>query len=372
MFNLFKMDLYRMRKAKSFYITLLIGLCLALAAAPVEKLMLKLVSSMGNTIASQQTENDKQFESFEEFKSYAAEQNVVLSAEEENCLSVFYMDGLNDSEAFSGLIGSGVELPEFGSIKLRQSDVDKIKAIHEKGGTLQTDESFLNDITGRQQDAADANTLDTHKSEEKLSDVIKSPFPSLTGLLGPLLILLSVCSFLYADIADGYVKNIAGQMPRKSFTVLSKFCAVAVHNLVFMALTVLARLAGTLIAYRLVIDGGVTEAIGAFLLKYLLLQGVCAILMLVIVALRSKTLGIVLSVMISFSVLALLYAGLETLLEKLLKVDNVEISGYMPDTLLKESAPDTVKAICSALVTMGICVPLGMWLFDKNDIKDVK
>ena len=54
-----------------------------------------------------------------------------------------------------------------------------------------------------------------------LSELIASPF-----IAKPILVLLfvSVISFTYADIANGYVKNIAGQLPRRGHTVISKLC----------------------------------------------------------------------------------------------------------------------------------------------------
>ena len=59
-----------------------------------------------------------------------------------------------------------------------------------------------------------------------LSGIIKAPFPILNAMLA----LLSVNSFFYADVENGYIKNIAGQMPKRGYTIFSKFLAVIPHN----------------------------------------------------------------------------------------------------------------------------------------------
>ena len=64
-----------------------------------------------------------------------------------------------------------------------------------------------------------------------LSSILQSPL----SMIPLLLCLLSVVFFFYADMESGYIKNIAGQMPKRGFSILSRFLASVVHNLFFMA-----------------------------------------------------------------------------------------------------------------------------------------
>lgn len=63
-------------------------------------------------------------------------------------------------------------------------------------------------------------------SVTKLSDIIANPF-SIPWMI--IAVFISMVSFSYADMANGYIKNIAGQIPRKSDTVVSKVAVIGVH-----------------------------------------------------------------------------------------------------------------------------------------------
>ena len=109
---------------------------------------------------------------------------------------------------------------------------------------------------------------ETFATKENLSNMIGNPFP----LMGLMLILLSLFSFFYADMENGYIKNIAGQMPMKGFTVLSKFVAAGVHNLIFIVIGIIGNVIGTLFVRQIVLDGNVLDSIRVLVLKLLLIQ----------------------------------------------------------------------------------------------------
>ena len=53
--------------------------------------------------------------------------------------------------------------------------------------------------------------VDLFPKQKAFSEILsKQP-----GSLGTMLCLLSICGFFYADVENGYVKNIAGQMPKQ-------------------------------------------------------------------------------------------------------------------------------------------------------------
>ena len=205
---------------------------------------------------------------------------------------------------------------------------------------------------------------DGFPSEANLSGLLTSPFP----LMGLLLMLLSLCYFFYADTENGYIKNIAGQMPMKGFTILSKFLAAGVHNLIFTAAGIIGNLIGTLIVQRLVFDGGIPDSFRVLALKLLLLQSICAILLLAVSTFRSKSLGMVLAVLFGLGLTPLIYGmiseGLSSLFGR-----NINIGRYMPDVVMKENPLDTVKALLVAFVAGGVFLTLAMRIFDRKDVK---
>ena len=147
---------------------------------------------------------------------------------------------------------------------------------------------------------------ETFPAEVNLSGVLSDPFP----MMGLMLALLSLCFFFYADVENGYIKNIAGQMPMKGFTVLSKFMASAVHNLCFAAVGIIGNLIGTILVQRIVMDTGVADSIRVLVLKLLLVQSLCSILVLVVSTLRSKSLGMILAVLFGLGLTSLIYMGI--------------------------------------------------------------
>ena len=201
-----------------------------------------------------------------------------------------------------------------------------------------------------------------------LSSLISSPFSFFTLLL----ILLSVVFFFHADMENGYIKNIAGQMPRRGFSILSRYLAIIVHNTVFMVAAVVGNVIGAMLVVKVTADNAIITGIGAFLLELLLLQSICAILLLVTASLRSKSFGIILAVLFGVGATSLLYSAVDSGLDLLIK--GFEIAPYMPDTLLDNPFDANgnlmvVRSLLSAAATIGIFLPLSIGVFDKRDVK---
>ena len=207
-------------------------------------------------------------------------------------------------------------------------------------------------------------TVEPFPAETNLSVMISDPFP----VLGFMLLLLSLCFFFYADMENGYIKNIAGQMPMKGFTVLSKFMAAAVHNLIFIAVSIIGSIIGTLIFQRIVMDAGVPDSFRVLALKFLLIQSICAILLLVVTTLRAKSLGMVLAVLFGLGLTSLIYLGINQGLNSLFG-GNIDIAQYMPDTVMSENPLGTLKALAVAVVTGFVFLLPAIRIFDRRDVK---
>ena len=208
----------------------------------------------------------------------------------------------------------------------------------------------------------------TFEATGTLSSLISSPFSLFTLLL----ILLSVVFFFHADMENGYIKNIAGQMPRRGFSILSRYLAAIVHNAVFMAAAAVGNVIGAMLVLKVTVDSAILTGIGAFLLELLLLQSICAILLLVTASFRSKSFGIILAVLFGVGATSLLYSALDSGLDLLVK--GFKIAPYMPDTLLDHPFDANgdllvLRSVLSAAVTIGIFLPLSIGVFDKRDVK---
>ena len=197
-----------------------------------------------------------------------------------------------------------------------------------------------------------------------LCGMIANPVSSLTVMLA----LLSAVIFFNADMENGYIKNIAGQMPRKGYSILSRFIAVIPHNLAFMLAALAGNVIGTLLFRRIVTEGSVLASAGTFLLRLLLMQSLCTILVLIVSSLRIKSLGMILAVLLGLPLMGLIYMGINTGLQQLFG-RFTDITPYMPDQVLRESSPETIRALLVSAVTIGIFLPLSIRVFDQKDVK---
>ena len=207
-------------------------------------------------------------------------------------------------------------------------------------------------------------TANPFTADASLSAILSNPFP----MMGLLMALLSLCWFFYADMEHGYIKNIAGQMPMKGFTILSRFLAAAVHNLVFAAVGILGNLAGTLLVQRIAMDAQVLEVLRILALKLLLAHSLCAALLLVAATFRSKSFAMVLAVLLGLGLTPLLYAGISEGLGSLLN-RSIDIAGYMPDTVMGENPLGTGKALAVALAWGAVFLVPAVRIFDRKDVK---
>ena len=201
-------------------------------------------------------------------------------------------------------------------------------------------------------------------AQVKLSGMIKDPFPAL----GLMLAMISLCYFFYADVENGYIKNIAGQMPMKGFTILSKFIVAFVHNVIFAVAGIIGKVIGSLFVQQIIVDDGVPDSIRVLVLKLLLIQSICALLLLAVATLRSKSLGMILAVIFGLELTSLIYLGIEQGLRSLVG-HAVNISKYMPDAVMDESPLGTMKALAIAVVWGAVFLIPAIRIFDRKDVK---
>ena len=192
---------------------------------------------------------------------------------------------------------------------------------------------------------------DTPAQVMPLSSILGNPF-----LIGWLIILMfiSVVSYSYADMANGYIKNLAGQLPHKSDTIFSKFVAIGVHNLIEC-------------------DAQVFGGILTLALKWLLSMAVCSILLFFTTAVRNKTLAAIVAVIFGTNTLGLVYGGLNFAVSQAFHTNTFDLAMYMPDSLLQSvNAVENIgvlNAVIVSAVFIALFLILTVRVFKARDVK---
>ena len=216
---------------------------------------------------------------------------------------------------------------------------------------------------------------DTPAQAMPLSSILGNPF-----LIGWLIILMfiSVVSYSYADMANGYIKNLAGQLLHKSDTIFSKFVAIGVHNLIFIAVAALSLVLGQFIGssfgtYTIECDAQVFGGILTLALKWLLSMAVCSILLFFTTAVRNKTLAAIVAVIFGTNTLGLVYGGLNFAVSQAFHTNTFDLAMYMPDSLLQSvNAVENIgvlNAVIVSAVFIALFLILTVRVFKARDVK---
>lgn len=201
----------------------------------------------------------------------------------------------------------------------------------------------------------------------ELSGMLCSPF-GYTILI--VLCLIIAVGFAYSDIANGFIKNIAGQLPSKGYTVISKFVVISILNGFYMISALISSVLGEAVIRKVVIDSAVPQGICTFFLKYLLLQALCTIILFFAAGIKQKTAATVVGVVLGSGLLGLAYMGLNMLVNTVFKTDSFNVNEYAPDSLLISGGNITaLNALIVSGVIIAVFLPLTVKIFNKTDVK---
>ena len=213
------------------------------------------------------------------------------------------------------------------------------------------------------------------------------------GTICTAVFLLCIVWFCYSDIQHGYIKNIAGQLPSRGHTIISKFVVIQFTTLLFYVVTVIGNTAGQLMVGRkMVFDMRIAgefdedtltraedkifsmgSALGEFAIKWLLLTGICALVLLLTTAVGSNVAGTIVAILCGAGFTGLAYSGISAGINKLFKFKkDFELSDYMPDSLYRTNLAEEgcmMRALVVAVVTIFVLMYVTTRMYNKKDIK---
>lgn len=201
----------------------------------------------------------------------------------------------------------------------------------------------------------------------KVSEMIADPFV-ITFL--PLFILLLVVSFSYMDIENGFIKNIAGQQPKRSRVAVSKYLTIMLSNLVLMLTALIGQVISKYIVGKVEIDAGaIPQAVYTFGVRWLLLLALSALLLFLTVGIGAKPLALVTAVLAGTGFLGLIYLGIDTAIQNMLHIQNLSLVDYAPDQLLTQPGYEGPRAVIVGITFSVVFMLLTVLRADKTDVK---
>lgn len=219
-------------------------------------------------------------------------------------------------------------------------------------------------------------TVET-KEEWLDNDIELADFLQVIMGSGMLLIISSifVAIFVNAEQKNGYIKNIAGQLPMRGLLGVSKLAGVAVQVLtVFIMYTI-----GTVIAAQIwfgdkLVMGDISELLKFIGVQFILHFAFCTFVAMLCTVSRSAVLGMVVGILINSGLTIFLYEGINKLLNKISILEDFDISKYALESnvyaVTSSSGSDIIiKAIVTGAIYFIICAAISMAVVQKRDIR---
>ena len=194
-----------------------------------------------------------------------------------------------------------------------------------------------------------------------------------TGFLALFIGCMISASFVGAEQSCGYVKNIAGQLPNKGLTVVSKFVVTCfIQLVVLLVYVIVCSITANMFFGGYIVSYSIGKLLALLGLRFLLFCAIDAILLFFCTLTKSHAIAMVIGAIFGIGVTYLLYWAVNMLLS----VVNitVKIAEFMPDginSLINISNLGTItgRAILVAVVFIAGFLGGAVLLFKKRDVK---
>lgn len=199
-----------------------------------------------------------------------------------------------------------------------------------------------------------------------------------TQLRSGLLVLLCViitAIFTCADQKNGYIKNIAGQLPNRGVLAVSKMICLAILTVIMMAVFILTVIITGAMFWsgRLYMEdwGSLLTVLGT---QYLLHMGFCALVMFLCTLTKSSAVGMTVGIVIMIGLLMPVYSVINYGIAQINSHWNFDISKYMLEgnlSLARTGAPagDLIHGSAVGAVFILLGTIFAMVIMKKRDVR---
>ncbi|MBO5934366.1 MAG: ABC transporter permease [Clostridia bacterium] len=192
---------------------------------------------------------------------------------------------------------------------------------------------------------------------------------TVTSYLSLMILCMISSNFINEEQANGYFKNIAGQVKDKSMLILSKFFTVFVISLAVLVCYV----AGSALASVILMGNSLTFDYPdgfafAMCTRFVLYLAVNAIIIFLCTLTKSKSLAIVFGLVFGTGVTRFDYSILVTFLGMVLKTD-IYIASFTPDGQVFSISAESTNGDLVKAFAVGVCYIVAFLLFSSLILK---
>ncbi|MDO4943761.1 MAG: hypothetical protein Q4E74_01015 [Ruminococcus sp.] len=188
-----------------------------------------------------------------------------------------------------------------------------------------------------------------------------------------LLASIFVAIYTNAEQKTGFIKNIAGQLPKRGMLSLAKLSGIAVELLIMFGVYILATvISGKIILGDKLVLGDVGDLIKIIAVQYLLHLAFCSFVQMLCTVARGAGIGMTVGILFCSGMTSLVYMGINYVVSKL-GAEDFDVSKYDLMTYIgSASASDSdmmTKCIIAGAAYLVICTAVSMLVMQKRDIK---
>lgn len=212
------------------------------------------------------------------------------------------------------------------------------------------------------------------------------------GIFCTVSFLICIVIFSYDDIRHGYIKNIAGQLPSRGHTVISKFAVIQLSAIVFYLISIIGNSVGQLVIgeevkFDMVFSGDFDLETGDFgsdkvfsmgqsfaecIVKILLLSTICALILLLTTGIGSNMAATIAAILFGSGLTGIGYSLASSTISKLLRFEDFALSDYMPDSLYRSdlfAEGRVLQSLITAVILITVLLFVTIKLYSRKEIK---
>lgn len=210
------------------------------------------------------------------------------------------------------------------SVFMLKSDYDSIEVdLNEGTVSRETD----TDVTASDEaDDTDVNVnvgliVDLPDEDGEKVTLLDLIYANTAGMVIAMFIAIFAVMFSIADINNGYVKNIAGQVSDRGRLVITKACALFIYTTLSFVLYVIVTMIGSLAFFRYLKIGNVNELLIYLGIELLLHFAFAVICMTLTYVTRSSVISMIIAICMCANLMSLVYGLLDIIINKLTNAD---------------------------------------------------